>query len=97
MLVITAGHERELFAGAPPRLFRRAMRFWRAQQDELATLSPDDAHVIALRSDHFIQRADQQPDVVIRAIRAVTRAVRDNSQLPPCKRLFSGPDVRCLS
>ena len=40
---------------------------------------------------------DEQPLVVSRAIRAVVRAVRDHAQLPPCERVFSGPDVRCLS
>ena len=47
------------------------------------------------RDDHFIQ--DQQPYVAIHAIQAVVRAVRNHAQLPPCRRLFTGPDVRCLS
>ena len=64
-------------------------------QTELAELSSDRAHVVALRSDHFVQV--DQPLVVSQAIRAVVRAVRDHAQLPPCKRVFSGPDVRCLS
>jgi hypothetical protein len=97
LVVITAARERELFTGAPPRLYRRAMRFWRTMQNELATLSSDHTHVVALRSDHFVQRADEQPRVVIRAIRAVGTAVRENGRLPSCERVFSGPDVRCLS
>jgi len=64
-------------------------------QTELAGLSTDHAHVVALRSDHFIQ--DQQPYVAIHAIQAVVRAVDNHAQLPPCRRLFTGPDVRCLS
>ena len=40
-------------------------------QDELAALSSNQLHVVALRSDHFVQRLDGQPDVVIRAVQAV--------------------------
>ena len=41
-------------------------------QAELARLSGDRAHVVALRSDHFVQ--DDQPYVVIRAVEAVVGA-----------------------
>jgi pimeloyl-ACP methyl ester carboxylesterase len=95
LVVITAARERELFRDVPPSLYRLAVRLWRVMQTELAGLSNDQAHVVALRSDHFVQ--DDQPLVVVHAIRAVIRAVRDHSQLPPCERLFTGPDVRCLS
>jgi pimeloyl-ACP methyl ester carboxylesterase len=97
LVVITAAREREQYGEFPPSLYRRAVRFWRLLQTELASLSTDHAHVVALRSDHFIQRADEQPVVVTRAIQAVVRAARDEAPLPPCERLFSGPDVRCLS
>lgn len=97
LVVISAARSRELFGGSPPRLYRLATRFWANMQAELADLSSDHAHVVALRSDHFVQRADEQPDVVLRAIEAVVRAVRDNTTLPPCERLFAGPDVRCSS
>jgi hypothetical protein len=55
-------------------------------QDELAALSSDQVHVVALGSDHWVQirrshrgnqRIDGQPDVVIRAVQAVVRAARD--------------------
>jgi pimeloyl-ACP methyl ester carboxylesterase len=94
LVVITAGRERELFTGVPPILYRRGLRLWRVMQTELAGLSSDHAHVVALRSDHFVQ--DQQPPVVVRAVRAVVRAERDDARLPPCERLFTGVDVRCL-
>ena len=97
LVVVTAAREREQFDEFPPSLFRQAERQWRKLQTELASLSPDHAHVVASRSDHFIHRSDQQPEVVVRAIQAVVRAVRDDAPLPPCERLFSGPDVRCLS
>jgi pimeloyl-ACP methyl ester carboxylesterase len=95
LVVISAAREREQYGEFPPSLYRRAARFWRLLQTELASLSTDRAHVVALRSDHFVQR--DQPLVVIRAVRSVVRAVRDAAPLPPCERLFSGPDVRCLS
>jgi len=48
-----------------------------------------------LRSDHFVQEVDRQPDVVIRAVRAVVRTVRDGTRRPPCRRLYGGSGVRC--
>jgi hypothetical protein len=66
-------------------------------QDELAALSSNHLHVVALRSDHFVQRFDGQPDVVIRAVQAVVRAARHHTRLPPCGQLFSGAGVRCRS
>ena len=60
-------------------------------QTELAALSTDHAHVLAMRSDHFIYR--DQPALVVRAIRAVVRAVRDMAPLPPCEQVFTGPGV----
>jgi pimeloyl-ACP methyl ester carboxylesterase len=95
LVVISAARERELFRDAPPRLYRLGVRLWRAMQTELAGLSSDHAHVVALRSDHFVQ--DDQPLVVLRAVGAVLSAVRDYRPLAPCERLFTGPDVRCLS
>ncbi len=97
LVVITAGRHDEDTAGLPRRLLELQGGLWGTMQAELARLSSDHAHVVALDSDHFVQRLDGQPLVVIRAVRAVVRAVRDNTQLPPCTRLFSGPDVRCRS
>jgi pimeloyl-ACP methyl ester carboxylesterase len=96
LAVITAGrHEAEL--GALPRGLARAQeRLWNTMQDELAALSSDHLHVVALRSDHFVQRLDGQPDVVVRAVGAVVRAARDHARLPACRRLFSGPALRCV-
>ena len=97
LVVLTAARDRELgvFQGLPPEISRRWRRLMRVMQAELAGLSSDHAHVIALRSDHFIYR--DQPLVVLRAVRAVVRAVRDEASLPPCERVFTGPGVRCLS
>jgi pimeloyl-ACP methyl ester carboxylesterase len=93
LAVVTAGSES--WQGAPRRLARVLDREWATMQDELAALSPDHVHVVALRSDHFVQGADGQPLVVIRAVRAVLDAARDGAHLPPCAELFTGNDVRC--
>jgi hypothetical protein len=62
-------------------------------QDELARLSDDSVHVIALRSGHDV--LVDQPSVVVSAVEAVVRAARERTHLPPCPRIFSGPRVRC--
>ncbi len=48
---------------------------WQSLQDELATLAPDDRHVMATESGHYIHL--DQPQLVIAAIRDVVEAVRD--------------------
>jgi pimeloyl-ACP methyl ester carboxylesterase len=48
---------------------------WRQGQDRLASLLPDARHVIAAKSDHYIQI--EQPDLVIDAVRQVVTALRD--------------------
>ena len=82
---------------APPRLLRALDRLWRRMHAELATLSSDHVHVVGLRSEHLVMDSDQQPWIVVRAVTAVVHAHRDDARLPPCQRLFSGPDVRCLN
>jgi hypothetical protein len=65
-------------------------------QDELAALSSDHVHVVAVHSDHLVQVPEEgQPNVVIRAVRAVVNAARDDTPLAPCSRLFPGAGVRC--
>jgi hypothetical protein len=73
---------------------------------ELAALSSDHVHVVAARSDHWVQvrhfyrgseRIDGQPDVVVLAVEGVIRAARDGTHLAPCRRLFGGSAVRCRS
>ncbi len=94
--VITAGTH-DAWGSAPAGLARALDRQWQTMQDELAALSSDHVHVVARRSDHFVQGIDGQPRVVISAIAAVVRAARNRTPLPPCPRLYSGPDVRCRS
>ena len=96
LVVITAGtHADEWGRLVSPRLARALDRQWATMQDELAALSSDQVHVVALRSDHFVQRPDGQPQVVVRGVRAVVAAARAGAPLPPCRELFGGPGVRC--
>jgi pimeloyl-ACP methyl ester carboxylesterase len=97
LVVITAGRRLDENADLPRRLLQAQERLWGTLQAELAGLSSDHAHVVALRSDHFVQRLDRQPGVVIGGVRAVVRAARGHARLPPCRQLFMGPGVRCRS
>ena len=93
LAVVTAGRHDAEWGRVPHRLARALDRQWTTMQDELARLSTDHVHVVALRSDHAVQ--DGQPDVVIRAVRAVVRAARSHVGLARCRRVFPGADVRC--
>jgi pimeloyl-ACP methyl ester carboxylesterase len=95
LVVITAGRDIPP-PWMPAKVERDLRRLWLVMQSELAALSSDHAHVVALRSDHFVQRVGGQPNVVVRAVRAVVEAARSDADLPACSRLFSGPGVRCL-
>jgi pimeloyl-ACP methyl ester carboxylesterase len=94
LVVVTAGSE--TFGGPPPRLARALRGLWTRMQDELAALSSDHLHVVAVHSDHLVQVPEEgQPNVVIRAVRAVVNAARDDTPLASCARLFRGAGVRC--
>jgi pimeloyl-ACP methyl ester carboxylesterase len=97
LAVITRGRPEPEALGPSirPRLARALWRLWIRMQDELAALSSDRVHVVAVRSGHFVQRLDGQPEVVVRAVRAVVRAARSRARLASCPRLFRGPAVRC--
>jgi pimeloyl-ACP methyl ester carboxylesterase len=95
LAVITRGRLVEDDPGVPVRVQRAFGRLWARMQDELAALSPDHVHVVAVRSGHFVQGADGQPAVVVRATRAVVDAARTGASLPRCRELFSGPAVTC--
>jgi pimeloyl-ACP methyl ester carboxylesterase len=96
LVVIAAGMHRGLFGALAPSLQRALGRLWARMQMELAGLSSDHVLVLARRSDHVVQRLDGQPQVVLRAVRAVVRAARDKTRLERCAHLFAGPAVRCL-
>src|SRR4051794_12805097 len=95
LAVITAGRE-DNFPRTPARLHRGLTRLWDAMQDELAALSGNSVHVVALASNHDVPSSRSgQPSVVVRAVQAVVGAARSHARLPRCRRLFSGSDVRC--
>jgi hypothetical protein len=95
--VITAGRQ-DNFPRTPARLGRALRRLWNTMQDELAELSDNSVHVVALGSNHDVSSSGSgQPSVVIRAVQAVVDAARDHTRLPRCRRLFSTSDVRCRS
>ena len=95
LAVVTAGIHDAEYVGLPHRLTRTLDRLWTRFQAELAALSSNHMHVVALRSDHFVQGPDGQPDVVLRAVRAVVSAARTHAALAPCSQLFTGRAVRC--
>jgi len=97
LAVITRGRNGSEDTGLPAQARRALDGLWTKMQAELAALSTDRVHVVATRSDHFVQSAAAgQPGVVIRAVRAVAAAARTRTSLPPCPRVFDGPGVRCL-
>jgi pimeloyl-ACP methyl ester carboxylesterase len=95
LVVVTAGRRRPPDLPASLRAAERSL--WSSLQGELAALSRDSIHVVALRSDHFVQgRFTGQPDVVVRAADAVVDASRRDAELASCVRIFRGLAVRCL-
>lgn len=82
----------------PPTMRTQVAHQWETMQNELAALSSDRIHVIALRSGHFVQRSpDGQPDVVVDAVLAIIHTVRTRAHLPACPIVFHGAGVECRS
>ena len=80
-----------LTAGKPPFAPR-----WLELQDELARLSSNAVHALALYTDHgSFPTYFGQPEVIATATKAVVDAVRTGSRLPPCRRVFSPIRARC--
>jgi hypothetical protein len=97
LAVITAGRQDNL-PHTPARLGRALKRLWDRMQDELATLSDNSVHLVALASNHGVPSSRTgQPSIVIRAVQAVVDAARHHTRLPPCRRLFSGSENCCRS
>ena len=82
----------------PPTMRAPVAHLWETMQNELAALSTDRIHAIALRSGHFVQRSPNgQPEVVVSAVLAVIRAARTGTHLPACPSVFHGAGVKCRS
>ena len=69
-----------------------SVRLWNRTQADLATLSTDAVHVQAT-GGHFVMNDD--PQVIIAAVRAVVEAARTGEQLPACTDLVAGTDATC--
>jgi pimeloyl-ACP methyl ester carboxylesterase len=69
-------------AGATFPASTRLFPTWLRLQNRLAALSSRSVHVLARRSDHFVQQ--DAPDLVLAATRAAVDAARDDGRLPPC-------------
>jgi pimeloyl-ACP methyl ester carboxylesterase len=95
LVVITAGLEND--PSLPPTLKRLLDRTWLSLQSDLAQLSPNSIHVIAVHSRHDVIAFTGQPDLVTEAIGAVIRAARTKRPLPTCPELFRRPGARCVS
>lgn len=82
----------------PPTMRAPVAHLWETMQNELAALSSNRIHAIALRSGHFVQRSpDGQPEVVVDAVLAIIHAVRTRTPLPACPSVFHGAAVQCRS
>jgi pimeloyl-ACP methyl ester carboxylesterase len=96
LVVITRGRLGDTLPPMPRRVRLAFGRLWTTMQGELAGMSTDHVHVVAVRSGHFVQGpVGGQPSVVVAGVRAVVDAVRSGRPLPSCARVFRGPAVRC--
>jgi pimeloyl-ACP methyl ester carboxylesterase len=94
-LVVLSAGANELVATLPTALREKADGIWLDEQHALAGLSDDSVHAIARLSGHFIQ--NDQPELVLAAMRAVDRAARAHAKLQPCRAIFRGLAARCLA
>jgi pimeloyl-ACP methyl ester carboxylesterase len=69
-----------------------AVALWNRTQADLATLSSN-AVLIQAEGGHFVMNDD--PNVVLAAIRAVVSSARSGAPLPPCGEIVAGTDGRC--
>jgi pimeloyl-ACP methyl ester carboxylesterase len=87
LVVVTAELIEDEWLATVPRLEARF-------QARLAGLSSNAIHVVAAGSGHFIH--EDEPDVVVAAIRAVVEATRSGSPLRPCQDVFGELHATCV-
>ncbi|HET7870528.1 MAG TPA: alpha/beta fold hydrolase [Actinomycetota bacterium] len=75
LFVLTHGVPDPPSPGEPLEFAQAKERVWQELQQQLARLVPNAKHLVVRDSGHIIQ--EEQPDVVIDAIRRVVEAVRD--------------------
>ena len=68
---------------------------WVKDHVRMAELSSRSVLVEAEHSSHFIEQ--DQPEIIVEAIRQVVEAVRNDSELPPCEETFPKVDGDCLA
>lgn len=93
LMVLTRGRS-PLPPPFPARTAARLEGVWRALQDELTHLSAHSVHVRGTASGHFIQ--EDQPALVIAAIRQVVDAARRHAALSPCAPTFPARGGACI-
>lgn len=67
---------------------------WAKDQQRLARLSSNSVLVEATESGHYIEQ--DQPGLVVEAIRQVVAAARADGDLPPCEEIFPRVGGECL-
>jgi pimeloyl-ACP methyl ester carboxylesterase len=88
LVVVTAGRIDDEYLATVPRLASRA-------QTRLAGLSTNAIHVVATDSGHFVY--EDEPDVVLAAIRVVVDAADDGRPLPACDQVFAHLGTACVA
>jgi hypothetical protein len=74
LVVLTHGRADDPNERPPGWPLAEEERIWRELHEEIARLAPNGRHVVAAKSGHDIQQ--EQPELVIEAIRCVVAAVR---------------------
>jgi pimeloyl-ACP methyl ester carboxylesterase len=95
LVVITAGRENDPRLGL--NLKRLLDRTWLSLQDDLARMSTNSVHVVADLSHHDVISFAGQPELVVKAVRAVVTAARTHMHLRACSALFRGEAATCVS
>ena len=72
----------------------RKETLWSGYQEVLAGLSANSVHAIATLAKHYIQQ--DQPQVVIAAVRSMWETVTGGGSLPTCRSMFAQLPVDCL-
>jgi pimeloyl-ACP methyl ester carboxylesterase len=68
---------------------------WVETQADLATLSSNAVHVVALGSGHFVMDAGNNPEVVLAAVDAVVASARSGDPLPACAAFAADLEATC--
>ncbi len=95
LVVLTHGRGGAWSPELPAGGTRRFEREWQRAQVELARLSSDSVHVFAQTREGNIH--EQQPELVVEAIRQVVQAVRKGKPLPPCGKSIERLGGKCAA